>query len=129
MDRELIVCDEGMIEDVIGCAIEVHRILGPGLLESPYELALMYELSNKGLKSQRQVEIPVNYKNENLGTGFRADVVVDNKLLIELKAVDVINKIHVAQVITYLKLLNMKRGLIINFNTSLLKNGIKRISI
>jgi len=129
MDRELIVCDEGMIEDVIGCAIEVHKVLGPGLLESPYELALMHELNDKGLKTQCQVEVPINYKGQNLGTGFRADMIIENKLLIELKAVDVINKIHMAQVITYLKLLNIKRGLIINFNTSLLKNGIKRISI
>lgn len=129
MNKNLIECKEEIIEKAIGCAIEVHKTLGPGLLESVYELALIYELNKQGILSNHQIEIPVNYKGENVGIGFRADILVDNSLLIELKAVDILNNIHMAQVITYLKLLNIKRGLLINFNSKLLKYGIKRISI
>ena len=129
MNKNLIICNESIIEKVIGCAIEVHKTLGPGLLETAYELALVYELNNQELFSERQIEVPINYKGNNLGSGFRVDILVDSSLLIELKTVDMLNNVHMAQVITYLKFLNIKRGLLINFNTKLLKNGIKRISI
>ena len=123
MYKETIICREEVIEKVIGCAIEVHKAFGPGLLESVYELALIYELNEQGINCKRQVEVPVNYKGERIGIGFKADILIESSLLIELKAVELINNIHLAQVITYLKLLNFKRGLLINFNTKLLKNG------
>ena len=129
MQKDLRVCNEKLIEKVIGCAIEVHKELGPGLLESAYELALLDEICSKNIFCKHQVEVPVNYKGKNLGTGFRADMVVDGCLLMELKAVESIKNIHISQIITYLKLMNIKRGLLINFNTRLLKDGIKRISI
>jgi GxxExxY protein len=122
-------CDERLIGKVLTAATNVHRILGPGLLESVYELALMVEFKETGVPAKRQVEIPVTYKGQNLGVGFRADIIVDNCLLLELKAVNEISPLHIAQVITYLKLLKLKRGYLLNFNTRLLKNGIKRISI
>ena len=122
-------CDERLIDTVLTAATTVHQQLGPGLLESVYELALMVELAEAGIPAQRQVEIPVQYRGQNLGIGFRADIIVDNCLLLELKSVDEVNSIHVAQVITYLKLLRFKRGYLINFNKGLLKDGIKRISI
>jgi len=99
------------------------------LLESVYEVALAYELDKVGIKIKRQVDIPVVYDSVNLGTGFRADIVVDDSLLLELKAVDEIKPVHLAQMITYLKLMGLKRGYLLNFNTRLLKDGIKRVSI
>jgi len=126
---ELRDCDEILIERVLGAAINVHRELGPGLLESVYELALMVELGDQGIEARRQVEITVNYKGQNLGIGFRADVIVADSLILEIKAVDDINSIHVAQIITYLKLLSYKRGLLLNFNKKMMKDGIRRVSI
>lgn len=129
MHGELRDCDETLIERVLGAAIEVHRELGPGLLESVYELALMIELGEQGIQARRQVEIPVNYKGQNLGIGFRADVVVEDSLILEIKVTDDINPVHIAQIITYLKLLNYKRGLLLNFNKKMMKDGIRRVSI
>jgi GxxExxY protein len=117
------------VEKVIGAAIRVHTELGPGLLESVYELALVIELAEVGIEVKRQVEIPVQYKGQALGVGFRADVVVDGSLLLELKSVDYFTPVHLAQVITYLRLLGYKRGLLLNFNKKFLKDGIKRVSI
>ena len=111
---------------VIGCAIEVHRALGPGLLESAYEQCLSYELGLSGLKIKRQVPVPVKYKDKTLDCGYRADIIVEGLLLIELKAVEQINKLHEAQILTYLKLTNISTGLILNFNTRILKEGIRR---
>ena len=128
-DMELVVCDESLISNVINCAFTVHKQLGPGLLESVYEKALLHELNNSGMSAISQVEIPVIYRGRNLGVGFRADIVVNEELLIELKCVDKLNNLHLSQVITYLKLLKFKRGIIFNFNVTLLKNGIKRVSI
>lgn len=122
-------CDEGIIECVITAAIRVHRVLGPGLFESIYEQALVIELEEEGLSISRQVEIPVKYRGQDLGIGFRADIIVNNRLLLELKAVESLNDKHVAQVIGYLKLLNFKRGFLLNFNENLMKHGIKRVSI
>ncbi|MGD8999186.1 MAG: GxxExxY protein [Granulosicoccaceae bacterium] len=127
--KEPITCSEELINIVLDAATEVHRILGPGLLESVYEQALFMELATSGLDVKRQVEIPVRYKGKELGTGFRADILVNNCLLLELKCVDEIAQIHLAQIITYLKLLNIKRGYLLNFNQRLLKHGIKRVSI
>ena len=126
---DLIVCDESVIEEVLRLAIRVHTILGPGLLESVYEHAVLFELLEVNLQAQRQVEIPVMYRGNDLGVGFRADMIVANSLLLEFKTVDRISDIHLAQTITYLKLLKFKRGLILNFNAKLLKEGIKRVSI
>lgn len=111
---------------VIGCAIEVHKQLGPGLLESAYEHSLAHELSLAGLKFKLQEPIHIKYKGVILNCGYRADLIIENRLLIELKAVEQINKLHEAQIITYLKLTNLSTGLILNFNTRILKDGIRR---
>ncbi|TDJ65497.1 MAG: GxxExxY protein [Proteobacteria bacterium] len=123
------VADEDLVTDVIGAAIEVHRVLGPGLLESIYEAALTYELSELDFVFERQKAISVNYKGVALDMGFRADLIVEKQLVLELKTVEKFLAIHTAQLITYLKLLDIKRGFILNFNSTLMKNGIKRISI
>lgn len=112
---------------VIGGAIEVHRELGPGLLESVYEHCLCHELSLRGLKFQRQVELPAQYKGMKLDCGFRMDLVVEEVLIVELKAVEQLQPIHEAQLLTYLRLHRRPLGLLINFNVRLLKDGIKRI--
>jgi GxxExxY protein len=127
--RELKDCDDGLIDSVLTAATKVHRELGPGLLESVYERALMIELAEADIKAERQVDVPIRYKDHDLGTAFRADIVVENCLLLEIKAIEELTAIHLAQVITYLKLLHFKRGYLLNFNTKLLKDGIKRVSI
>ncbi|MBN1958780.1 MAG: GxxExxY protein [Desulfuromonadales bacterium] len=111
---------------VIGCAIAVHRELGPGLLESTYEQCLAYELKIQGVNFQVQAPLPVQYKDVRLDCGYRIDLLVDNQLIVELKAIEAIHKIHEAQLLTYMKLANVRLGLLINFNVELLKNGIKR---
>ena len=111
---------------VIGCAIEVHRILGPGLLESAYEQCLAFELENAAIPFQTQKALPVVYKKIRLDCGYRMDIVVDNRLLLELKSVEILLPIHEAQLLTYLKLSGIRTGLLLNFNVAVLKNGIKR---
>ncbi len=111
----------------IGCAIEVHKALGPGLLESAYRECLYYELCEKGLYIEKEKPIPLIYKEVKLGTGYRIDILADNSLIIEIKSVDELNNIHLAQVLTYLKLSKLKLGLLINFNVTKLVNGIKRV--
>ncbi|MBN1927745.1 MAG: GxxExxY protein [Prolixibacteraceae bacterium] len=113
-------------EKIIGCAIEVHRNLGPGLLESAYEECLAYELRNIGLFVERQKAVPVIYKEIKLDCGYRIDILVENSVIIELKSVDALNPIHEAQILTYLKFAEKQIGLLINFNVTLLKNGLKR---
>jgi len=125
----LIECSEDLIDRVLTAAMNVHKALGPGLLESVYEAALMLELVTLGVGAERQVEIHVFYRGQNLGLGFRADMIVEKCLLLELKAVERITDIHLAQTINYLKLLRFKRGYILNFNHKLMKEGIKRVSI
>jgi GxxExxY protein len=115
-----------LTERVIGAAIEVHRHLGPGLLESAYEECLCRELSLTGLSFQRQLELPVEYKGARLDCGYRLDVVVERRLVLELKSVEALLPVHEAQTITYLKLTNLRAGLLINFNVPILKNGIRR---
>lgn len=112
---------------VIGCAIEVHRQLGPGLLESAYQECLYYELCNQGLSIEKEKPMPIVYKDIKLDHGYRIDLLVENKLVIELKTVECFTDVHIAQVLTYLNLGGYKLGLLINFHTTLLKNGIKRI--
>ncbi|MBQ0736395.1 GxxExxY protein [Aquimarina celericrescens] len=111
---------------VIGCAIEVHKNLGPGLLESAYQECLCYELKNKGLEIQKEKALPVIYKDIKLDQGYRIDILIENKVVIELKTVEYFTDVHSAQILTYLKLGEYKLGLLINFHVSLLKNGIKR---
>ena len=111
---------------VIGCAIEVHRELGPGLLESAYEQCLAHELGRNGIKFQLQHPQPVQYKDIRLDCGYRIDMLVENKLILELKSVEEIKGIHEAQLLTYMKLAGVKIGLLINFNNTKLKDGIKR---
>lgn len=111
---------------VIGLAINVHRALGPGLLESAYEHCLGHELHLNGIEFARQVPLPIRYKDTDLECGYRLDLVVENVLLLELKAVDGLTPLHDAQIITYLRLSGLKTGLLMNFNTTMLKNGIRR---
>ena len=127
-ERPIVECSEELIDRVLTAATNVHRELGPGLLESVYEMALMFELETMGIPARRQVEIPVFYRGRDLGVGFRADVIVDNSLLLELKSIETFAPIHLAIVINYLKLLRFKRGFLLNFNVPLMKQGIKRVS-
>jgi GxxExxY protein len=112
---------------IIGIAIDLHKSLGPGLLESAYENALMHDLAEVGLKVQHQVPMPFIYKNVNLEIGYRIDLLVENKVIIELKSVETIAPIHFAQTLTYLKLSGFKLGLLMNFNCKYLKDNIHRI--
>ena len=114
-------------EKIIGAAIEVHRDLGPGLLESAYEECLAFEIQNAGLRIECQKPVPIVYKEIKLDCGYRIDILVENKVVIELKSVEALNEVHMAQTLTYMKLGKFKLGLLINFNEILLKNGIKRI--
>lgn len=114
-------------EKVIGAAIEVHRTLGPGLLESAYQECLCYELRQQGLKVRREVPMPIVYKEVKLDHGYRMDLLVEEQVVVELKTVEAFTDVHLAQVLTYLRLGDYKLGLLINFNVSLLKDGIKRV--
>ena len=116
-------------ETIIGCAIEVHKILGPGLLESAYEECLYFELQKAGLIVERQKPVPVVYKEIKLECGYRIDLLVENTVVIELKTVDAFNPVHEAQVLTYMKFSKKSIGLLINFNVTLLKNGLKRYKL
>ena len=111
---------------IIGKAIEVHKALGPGLLESAYQECLYYELINSGLKVAKEVPMPIVYKEVKLNHGYRIDLLVENKVVIEIKTVDAFTDVHEAQILTYLRLGNYKLGLLINFNVSVLKHGLKR---
>jgi GxxExxY protein len=115
-------------KNIIGAAIEVHRTLGPGLLESTYEACLFYELEQMGLYVERQVELPINYKNVSLETGYRIDLIVENEVIVELKSVKELLPVHTAQIITYMKISNKSKGLLMNFNEAKLIDGVKRIS-
>ncbi len=117
---------DSLSKQVIGLAIEVHRELGPGLLESTYEKCLMYELRKSNINCINQMQLPVKYKGLTLDCGYRVDLLIDGKLIIELKSVDSLKAIHEAQLLTYMKLAGIRTGLLINFNTRLLKHGIRR---
>ena len=112
---------------IIGAAIEVHKHLGPGLLESSYEACLLFELRQVGLNVRSQVALPISYKGLQLEAGYRIDLLVEENVIIEIKAVDELADIHTAQILTYLKLTNLKLGLLINFNSVKLVSGLKRV--
>jgi GxxExxY protein len=112
---------------IIGATIEVHKQLGPGLLESTYETCLAYELQQMGLKIKQQQALPVVYKGVKLDAGYRIDLLVENKVIVEIKSVDALADIHTAQLLTYLKLKDLKLGLLINFNSVKVVDGLKRI--
>ena len=114
-------------ERIIGCAIEVHKALGPGLLESAYEECLYYEIFQSGLRVEKQKPSPLIYKEVKLEVGYRLDLVVENKVIVEIKSVEALNDIHTAQVLTYLKISGCRLGLLMNFNVLKVKDGIKRL--
>ncbi len=116
-----------LTKTIIGAAIEVHRSLGPGLLESTYEACLFYEIEQSGLYVEKQVELPVRYKNVHLEIGYKIDLIIENQIIVELKSVKELLPIHTAQLITYLKLSKKSVGLLVNFNEAKLIDGIKRI--
>jgi GxxExxY protein len=119
--------DERISPRVIGLAIDVHQHLGPGLLESTYEECLCLELSHAGIEHQRQVDVPIVYKGIRLDCGYRLDLLVDQTLVVEVKAVERLLPVHTAQILTYLRLTGHKVGLLMNFNAVLLKDGLRRV--
>lgn len=112
---------------IIGAAIEVHKQLGPGLLESAYETCLCYELKQSGLDVKQQIALPVIYKDVKLDAGYRIDLLFENKVIVEIKSIETLADIHTAQILTYLKLKDLKLGLLINFNTVKVVDGLKRV--
>lgn len=114
-------------EKIIGCSIEVHKSLGPGLLESAYQECLFYELQKAGLYVEKQKALPLIYKDVKLDAGYRLDLIVENKVIIEVKSIDALNDIHTAQVLTYLNVSGCRLGLLINFNVLRLVDGLKRL--
>jgi len=112
---------------VFELGLKVHKNLGPGLLESSYEECLFYEINKLGIKVEKQKALPLIYEEVKLDIGYRIDLIVENKLIIEIKSVEALNDLHMAQTLTYLKLSNCKLGLLINFNSVLFKNGVKRV--
>lgn len=118
--------EEAITEQIIGSAIEVHRELGPGLLESAYEECLCHELHLRGLNFRRQVDLPVRYKNVHLDCGYRMDLVVNDRVVVELKCLDAILRVHEAQLLTYLRLSGKRVGLLLNFQVAVMKRGILR---
>ncbi len=120
---------DSLTERIIGCAIEVHRALGPGLLESAYQRCLAHEMKVQGLDYEAEKPLPVMYKGLQLDCGYRLDFLVENEVVVELKSVDKVAGIHQAQVLTYMRLANVGRGLLINFNAPRLVDGVKRFRI
>lgn len=125
--RNYSMTENGISGVVFDCALKVHKSLGPGLLESAYEECLFYELKKSGLSVEKQKPLPLVYEEVKLEIGYRIDLMVENKVVLEIKAVEALNDIHLAQVLTYLKLSNCKLGMLINFNVTLIKNGIRRV--
>jgi GxxExxY protein len=117
---------EYLTSKIIAAAIEVHKVIGPGMLESAYEECMAHELNQQGLAFERQKAIPVIYKKIKLDCGYRIDLLIEKKIIIELKSIDALAKIHEAQILTYMRFAGIKVGLLINFNVTVLKNGIKR---
>lgn len=118
---------ERLSNEVIGAAIEVHRVLGPGLLESAYEASLAWELTQKGFEVRRQLPIPVRYKEISIEEGYRVDMLIDGELILELKSVEAFQPIHTAQMLTYLRMTGLRLGLILNFKVDVMRKGIKRV--
>lgn len=119
--------DNKLTEQIIGCAIKVHRSLGPGLLESAYQECLLFELRKAGLFVEKEKPLPLVYEEVKLDCGYRIDLLVEKQVVVEIKSVEVLNDVHTAQVLTYLKLSNCRIGLLINFNVTQLTTGIKRL--
>ena len=119
--------ENDITEIIIGCAIKIHKNLGPGLLESAYQECLFYELKQAGLKVEKEKPLPLIYEEVKLECGYRIDLLVENKVIVELKSVEALNDVHLAQILTYLKLSNNKIGLLINFNVTQLIKGLKRV--
>ena len=126
VDHDRLAFLNSISDKIIGAAIEVHKELGPGLLESVYEACLYPELKKQGVSVDCQVDLPIIYKGEITNKTYRIDMLVENCVIVELKSVDTINPIHEAQLLTYMKLLNINLGLLINFNVDILKKGIRR---
>ena len=126
VDHDRLAFLNSISDKIIGAAIEVHKELGPGLLESVYEACLYHELKKQGVSVDCQVDLPIIYKGEITNKTYRIDMLVENCVIVELKSVDTINPIHDAQLLTYMKLLNINLGLLINFNVDILKKGIRR---
>lgn len=124
---ENILVDNKLTEKVIGCAIRVHTELGPGLLESVYEECLYFELNKSGIFAEKQKPLPLKYFDVTLECGYRVDLLIENKLVVEIKSCETLTDVHKAQVLTYLKLSGCKLGLLINFNVTKLVNGVKRL--
>ena len=120
--------DNEITNIIIGSAIEAHKTLGPGLLESAYQECLYYELKTRNLSVTKEVALPIEYKEVKLDHGYRIDILVENRIVLELKTVECFTDVHTAQILTYMKLGGYDLGLLINFNTTLLKNGIKRFT-
>lgn len=128
MDTEIDILENRIAREIYFCALKVHRTLGPGLLESAYEECLCYELRKEGFLVEKQKALPLIYEEIRLDVGYRIDLFVENCVIVEIKAVENLSDIHTAQILTYLKLTNCKLGLLINFNVTLIKNGVKRIA-
>ena len=123
----MVLSENEIAKEVIGCSIEVHRALGPGLLESAYQECLSYSLRKSGLFVEKEKAIPLIFEDVKLDCGYRIDLLVEKRVVIEIKSVESLNDIHLAQTLTYLKLGGYKLGLLINFNVVLLKTGVKRV--
>jgi GxxExxY protein len=121
------ITEEKISKIVFECALRVHKVLGPGLLESAYEECLFYELKKTNLKVEKQKPLPLIYEEVNLEVGYRIDIIIEDKFIVEVKSVEALNDVHLAQLLTYLKLSDCKLGLLINFNVKLLKDGVRRI--
>ena len=129
MSAAVIQADQlnAITEQIIGAAMEVHRALGPGLLESAYEACLVFELRQRGFHVEQQKPLPITYKDVKLDCGYRLDLVVAESVILEIKAVEKLNTVHEAQLLSYLKLANCRVGLLLNFHCTMLKNGIRRL--
>ena len=125
--NQFLLNENQIASKIIGCAIDVHKSLGPGLLESAYKECLYYKLKMESLSVEKEKPMPLHFESVKLEVGYRVDLLVENKVVIELKSVEQLNDVYLAQTLTYLKLGGYKLGLLINFNVSLLKNGIKRV--
>ena len=121
------ITEEEISKIVFECALRVHKVLGPGLLESAYEECLFYELKKTNLKVEKQKPLPLIYEEVNLEVGYRIDIIIEDKFIVEVKSLEALNDVHLAQLLTYLKLSDCKLGLLINFNVKLLKDGVRRI--
>ena len=120
--------DENEISKIVfESALKIHKVLGPGLLESAYEECLFYELKKYDLKVEKQKQLPLIYEEVRLDSGYRIDIIIEDKFIVEIKSVEALTDVHLAQLLTYLRLSNCKLGLLINFNVSLLKNGVRRV--